>query len=206
MHDAVRLFYTEQKHKEIDAIITYACVGIILVEISATSIFLGGVNMKSNNLDARFKCHMDTDINHYKANFINIAIKKNNVSASENSKTSFSKRLEWKDIADVWWPPICLSRSLKGIFHRFCMGIEIIKSFSFKWNPQGFSLTYFYHHSIFLLACRQRDSNPYVASRETKTNRFTDWAIRAPVNIPYMGMPELSKIHNRFNKCRIVTC
>ena len=31
---AVRLVYTEQKHKEIDAIITDACFGIILVEIS----------------------------------------------------------------------------------------------------------------------------------------------------------------------------
>ena len=37
---------------------------------------MGVVNMKNSNLDAffaRFKCHMDTDRSHYKADFINIA-------------------------------------------------------------------------------------------------------------------------------------
>ena len=80
---------------------------------------------------ARFKCHMDIDRNNYKANLLHR--EKNNVPASENSKTSFPKRLEWKDIADVWWPPICLSRSLQCTFHWFCMGIEMIKIFCFKW-------------------------------------------------------------------------
>ena len=89
-------FTLNKKHKEIDAVITYACVGIILVEISATSIFLGGVNMKNNNLDARFKCHMDTDINHYKANFINIAIKKTLFLRQKTAKQVFQNDLNEK--------------------------------------------------------------------------------------------------------------
>ena len=41
--------------------------------------FMGGINMKNSNLDARyfdihvFKCHMNTDRNHYKTNVIKIA-------------------------------------------------------------------------------------------------------------------------------------
>ena len=81
---------------------------------------------------ARFKCHMNTDRNHYKANFINIA-KKTMFLRQKKSKTSFPKRIEWKDIADVWWPLICLSRSLQYTFHWFCMRIEMIKIFCFKW-------------------------------------------------------------------------
>ena len=59
VHDAVRLFYTEQKHREIDAIITYARFGIIVVEISPADaflrrVFIGGVNMKNSNLGALF--------------------------------------------------------------------------------------------------------------------------------------------------------
>ena len=30
-------------------------------------------------------------------------------------------------------PPICLSRSLQGALHSFCVGIEMIKIFRFKW-------------------------------------------------------------------------
>ena len=97
--------------------------------------------MKHSNLDAflfaRFKCQMDTDRNHDK---FYKHCEKNNVSALENSKTSFPKRLEWKHIADVWWPPICFSRSLLDTFHWFCIGIEIIKIFYFKW----FSIVLYY--------------------------------------------------------------
>ena len=63
---------------------------------------------------------------------------KNNVSASENSKTSFPKRLGWKDIAGVWWPPICLSRTVQRTFHWFCMGSE--KSNFFSINMSSFFL------------------------------------------------------------------
>ena len=53
------LFYTEQKHKEIDAVVTYTCFGINLVEISPAGaflrqVFMGGVNMKNSNLDPLF--------------------------------------------------------------------------------------------------------------------------------------------------------
>ena len=36
----VRLFNTEQKHKESDAMITYACFDLILVEMSPAGAFL----------------------------------------------------------------------------------------------------------------------------------------------------------------------
>ena len=58
--DAVRLVYTEQKHKEFDAIIAYTWFGIILVEINPAGAFLpdgffmGLVNMKNSNLGALF--------------------------------------------------------------------------------------------------------------------------------------------------------
>ena len=48
-------FTLNKTHKEIDVIITYACFGIKLVEISPAGAFLrrffmGGVNMKNSNL------------------------------------------------------------------------------------------------------------------------------------------------------------
>ena len=87
-------------------------------------IFMGGVtgvnmknrvNMKNSILDAfdRFKCPMNTNRNHYKANFDNIVYREQtSYSTSQNSKTYSPKWLELKDIANVWWPPICLERFL----------------------------------------------------------------------------------------------
>ena len=50
---------TEQKHKEINVIITYASFDLILVEMSPAGaflrrVFMGGVNMKNSDLDALF--------------------------------------------------------------------------------------------------------------------------------------------------------
>ena len=56
----VRLFFTEQKHFRGDAIITYACFGIFLVEITPAGAFLRrvfygcGQYEKNSNLDALF--------------------------------------------------------------------------------------------------------------------------------------------------------
>ena len=51
-------------------------------------LFMGGVDMK-NTIKMlyfdRFKCHMNTNRNHYKANFVNID------SASDHSKARFPK-------------------------------------------------------------------------------------------------------------------
>ena len=47
----------------------------------------------------RFECHLNADRNHYKANFINIANR--TMFLRQKSKTSFPKRLELKDTADV---------------------------------------------------------------------------------------------------------
>ena len=52
-------FKLNKNTKEIDVIITYACFGIILVEISPAGaflrrVFMGGVDMKNSSLDALF--------------------------------------------------------------------------------------------------------------------------------------------------------
>ena len=106
------LFNTEQNHKEINATITYACFDSTLIEMSLVGAFLlgffmggvTGVNMKNSNLDAfdRFKCPMNTNRNHYKANFDNIVYREQtSYSTSQNSKTYSPKWLELKDIANV---------------------------------------------------------------------------------------------------------
>ena len=47
-------------------------------------------------------------------------------------KQVFPKRSNEKILPMFDDYPFCLSRSLQGSFHPFCMGIEMIKIFSFK--------------------------------------------------------------------------
>ena len=94
--------------------------------------FMGGVIMKYSNLDALFwqVCHMNTDTNRYKFSFINIG-NRTMFLRQETEKQVFQKRLGFKAIADVWWPPICLSRFLQGTSID-CVW-ELKWSKSFKW-------------------------------------------------------------------------
>ena len=78
-----------------------------------------------------FKCHMNTSRNHHKAYLVDVA-NRTMFLDHKTVKQAFQNGMNLKDMADIWWPPICLSKFLQGTFHWFSMGIQMTRIFCFK--------------------------------------------------------------------------